>query len=1111
MPFVEVIDDAAATVWEHTRHGLQPQKTEAELRDKQAREALLVEPAQVSDTAQVSNSTTELTHKLRTEELRAVARLSKLSYVSEYVEISRGFAPAAGGGEAETYERLNAFLSRHWLRCTSKHAPLGRFSEAEELARAFGRRICAEESAEMLGLVLGGVAERYARAREDEGFWAAFVVHAHRIYHEEEERRVRREVMGWADMEAVLALPSVEDAVEYVELLRCWNGLAGGGGKVEARVEKVKERVSKQWLCHNKDRQPPINGRGGAAELAWAMRRQIIALKTDVATSPFLQNVLAAYPRAEDKQWWDQFLIWVGAIYSAHWSLYMDEEAIFGLPCLEEVLEYLEILRCWLGNAGAAEEKHAGYKSQYARGWLAYNRHTASTTAVPLSDKSEAERLAAALTNRIAACRSSEAVARHIDNVKDGYTREQGDSRWWVLFESAVWKIFLELDHAAAARRERELAACLVDMRKVLDNLPRLIAVREAIRMEWCWRGIGDMLDSRQDILQANEQRWLSANRTRRTAGPVEDLFADMDDAERLATYMKKRFDLCMSCNMHDEHLAILMDGYRRKGVDTEWWIRFWTRISALVSADVQTAKSQAMAATVEKQIQKLKHQAARQAASTEARTSGFVARTAQAKSDLANSKTIDIRAQTAEAGSDDVEHVTLSEDRPDSSAESSATAEFSGMDDSRGPWASKMREGARLAEAFRPKILACKATRDLAVLIGTALASRPEDWHDQAIRWALLHAFLPIWIHDRALDIPDPQRTSNHASENAGKSGNAEMQCEGSDMAALLAVAPPDAPDVVRHFHQQLDAILRGCEVEMAPEVLEQFLGQCIARDVPLEAERVVAPHHFTESTEKPQLASSSEGPEEEYWFADGTVITTRARRDHSTARVVRHHEQDNYPRSETVRGAESRTLDFGSPSEYMWTPDYVSTLSGDPETEDASAHAAANGANTVGDTSESDLEAFASKKRSPAEQRDWDDRFGDSFIAKFFPREAALGLWSFKDVPYPPDEAEFRRIFPGHAAPDAYYERTQISPIRASRNRSSISGKPGSTVLAVDFPQSDTHGQIPLPSIKEQLGDVTRAPLGRPQPVEVGDQLLYPFPPPAESPPAHPCTFWS
>ena len=75
------------------------------------------------------------------EAVAAVCKLSTLSHVYEYVELARCFAPAASGGDEAIFERLKEFHENMWLRgsSSSRRNPVGRFSEAEELARAFER------------------------------------------------------------------------------------------------------------------------------------------------------------------------------------------------------------------------------------------------------------------------------------------------------------------------------------------------------------------------------------------------------------------------------------------------------------------------------------------------------------------------------------------------------------------------------------------------------------------------------------------------------------------------------------------------------------------------------------------------------------------------------------------------------------------------------------------------------------------------------------------------------------------------------------------------------------------------------------------------------------
>ena len=62
---------------------------------------------------------------------------------------------------------------------------------------------------------------------------------------------------------------------------------------------------------------------------------------------------------------------------------------------------------------------------------------------------------------------------------------------------------------------------------------------------------------------------------------------------------------------------------------------------------------------------------------------------------------------------------------------------------------------------------------------------------------------------------------------------------------------------------------------------------------------------------------------------------------------------------------------------------------------------------------TNASRMETTAARKATLAEQIAWADKWGDSFIARFFPREAALGIWSFKDL-LPFDEATLRNHSP-------------------------------------------------------------------------------------------------
>ena len=380
----------------------------------------------------------------------AVRKLSTLSRVYEYVELARCFAPAASGGGEEIYERLKTLHENMWLGGSSSgRNPVGRFSEAEELARAFERQICANESLEELAMELEGVGELYARARSDQLFWDEFVQCVADIYFEEEARRARKaaqEVMGRTDMEKVVELPRVEDAVEYVEILRRWNGLTEGGHKFKARVGKLKERVARQWREHNADKQPYTGESSGAKELAQAMRRQIVACQSRGETAAFLEKTCAGYLRAkEDKQWWDEFCAAAIAISDVELAKRMllraseqDMQTFLELPRMQEAREYIELLRHWHGLPDGLEEYSTRIKDEVARKWVRYHRHKPPVPAEPPSKQSEAEHLAVALTERIALCESLEEMADGVAVVQKGYTRRQGDEEWWISFHSMI-------------------------------------------------------------------------------------------------------------------------------------------------------------------------------------------------------------------------------------------------------------------------------------------------------------------------------------------------------------------------------------------------------------------------------------------------------------------------------------------------------------------------------------------------------------------------------------------------------------------------------------------------------------------------------------------------
>ncbi|MDB5910806.1 MAG: hypothetical protein JWP34_4920, partial [Massilia sp.] len=927
-------------------------------------------------------------HKQMFEEMQTVSQLSKLSYVSEYVEIMRCFAASAGGGKEQKYQALKAFLGQHWLS-HDEHNPVGEFSEAQELARAFKKQICAEESRETLDSGLQGVEKRYVRAQGDRQFWGACVGYAHEIFAEEEERRakwVKRQVMGTADMEAVLDLPRVEDAVEYVEILRCWNGLSGGGSKAEARAEKLKEKVAGQWREHNEDKKTRTAELNGAKDLAHAMKRQIIACESTAEMAAYLQTVSEGYPRAqEDVKWWLEFYGCAAMIYDAHWmspeemsleGMEMDMEALLELPRLLEAVEYVEILRCWHGRAGEDEASCKWIKDFVARKWLDHNKHKTTTLLNQLEQQSEAERLANVLVKRIAVCESFEEVKKHMDNLKKGYTRMSGDSRWWVSFEGVVWKIYME-EIKSIQKYEKIVYEILDRWSAITDQLPRLSLVREVLEMEKCWLGLADTHDkSYRRKLERAEKRWLEQKQKQKQVDPV----GDEDDAEVLAAHMKKRFDVRDSCLPHAECFESLVNSYKRREGDWDWWLRFWLRLFELAAADIGDADNQAMATAVGEQIKKTQQKLQNQVAEAMASNT---------------SKIEELNADMLEAGTDDKAcGLALPDSSFEHGAKSSVTSDVRDKEDTPEAWA--IHEASRLAEIFRPKILACKTISDFAVPIAMAWSTRPGKWLGRSFKWLLLQAFLPIWMQKKESDISDPEGASESATESRD-AGGAEVQHARSAMAAFLADPPLGALEIRNTLQQELARILEGCEVRMHnPELVKEYLRQRCAEDVLVEAEIAGSQNDSSKGTEKTQPTLDSGGEANESGAANEAVAMAWIRRDHQKS-DVRDLEQGISSKSETVGGDKSPPVDAST----------VPTDIPKPE------HGPAQAADRDDDIDQSMAETIATKEPRAAQEPDWEGEYGANFIATFFPREAELGIWSFGDVPKSRDDEEYRRMF--------------------------------------------------------------------------------------------------
>jgi len=111
---------------------------------------------------------------------------------------------------------------------------------------------------------------------------------------------------------------------------------------------------------------------------------------------------------------------------------------------------------------------------------------------------------------------------------------------------------------------------------------------------------------------------------------------------------------------------------------------------------------------------------------------------------------------------------------------------------------------------------------------------------------------------------------------------------------------------------------------------------------------------------------------------------------------------EQDNSSRSETGNHNRPPSPDGNSSRS---TRRQASSPSGTEPlvTEGSPDQTAEKDRHIAEDVGASGMETTAIKQAKLAEQRAWEDEWGDSYIARFFPREAALGLWSFKDLPFP------------------------------------------------------------------------------------------------------------
>lgn len=120
------------------------------------------------------------------------------------------------------------------------------------------------------------------------------------------DKAAKEKATSDADKKAVYGLSRMTYAREFVEMMRCWNGLGGGGPEREEWFDKTKREMAEQWLQHNTGFPP---GRiSEAQEMACAMGRQVTLCESREVLDIHMEQLKEGYARRRgDKAWWKEF------------------------------------------------------------------------------------------------------------------------------------------------------------------------------------------------------------------------------------------------------------------------------------------------------------------------------------------------------------------------------------------------------------------------------------------------------------------------------------------------------------------------------------------------------------------------------------------------------------------------------------------------------------------------------------------------------------------------------------------------------------------------------------------------------------------------------------
>jgi hypothetical protein len=665
-----------------------------------------------SNTLGPNPAETSVEEDINADDMRAVCELSTILYVSEYVKM-QGFAPAASSGHnnKQTNTQLQVRLEKAWREYTGWRNRRGEVRESTELALAFTRQIVLHESAHALETTLQAVKGGYARARWDVSFWADFAAHVRDIFAEWEARRQKKakwEVMSAPDVDRLLELPRLEDAMEALDMLRCWcDGYQDTEQTAAERFGEHEVLVARLWRERNAGKKKATTSKKpDAGELARTMHKQVVACDSVEQMDLCLARLRKDYRRAwADQLWWNEFsqaILHIRQVSSSIENIRFDLGAIVELPRVMEAIEYTEVVVCWYGCSDAhreAERKKIG--DWVARQWIDHHASRPPGAAMLPWPSDQAERLATVLTSRIAFCESLDQVFQHILRVKSTHTRRNGEHRWWASFSRKVLSIFT--NHARARLVATREGVLLKTWERVMGRFTRLSDFRDYINVWRCFfaRDLGGWgLTSRsQSLALRAEELWLKQDKVR--TGP-RPLVAEGSAQLVIKTFTASLdgFLLCMPDREADKRLQYVYWAYQQNRGDDSWWMR-----PHEYSSEAQRA---AEAAGVR----------------MPGRDAGAVH----------SSPDVESRSTSAP-----VPHTDCLDQR--------GTVNLGGV-----PVAAESHELLRLALLFRPEIRACQTIPDLAehILMATILAlSHPKSPLSKMIKEspaALIVPFVELW-----------------------------------------------------------------------------------------------------------------------------------------------------------------------------------------------------------------------------------------------------------------------------------------------------------------------------------------------------------------------------